>query len=154
MHMLVHTQYTAAVHVGRLCVARSVFRLCPSPALPSALKLFMLLNIIFPRRRLHKHIRVIQNNERNTWIKRSANNVMWTLFVVVLCLIHKLKRFLIASVKSELNLNYECCWKQRSITRQLFIWVFAQGCLYCMSYEWIYVNDIFCEWTAEGFRHV
>lgn len=45
---------------------RSVFRLCPSPALPSALKLFMLLNIIFPRRRLHKHIRVIQNNERNT----------------------------------------------------------------------------------------
>lgn len=29
----------------------------------------------------------------NTWIKRSANNVMWTLFVVVFCLIHTLQRF-------------------------------------------------------------
>lgn len=55
----------------------------------------------------------------NTWIKRSANNVMWTLFVVVFCLIHTLQRFLIASGSEWIKFKkkYECCWKQRSIIK-------------------------------------
>lgn len=96
----------------------------------------------------------------NTWIKRSANNVMWTLFVVVFCLIHTLQRFLIASVQSELNLKYECCWKQRSIikanlhllylsvcTRLLVLYVVWLNVLVCV--RWKYVRELVI--TAEEF---
>lgn len=41
----------------------SLLSSAPQPALALALTLWILLNVIFPGRQDHKHIRVIQNNE-------------------------------------------------------------------------------------------
>lgn len=129
MHMLVHIHYTTKSSLWvYVCVymARSLFSTWPKP-IPQCpgRSPYPVYPIIFPRRQDHKHIRVIQNNETNTWIKRSANNVMWTLFCsvffcFVFCLIHTLQRFLIASVHSELNLKY-CCKQRWTIKANLHL---------------------------------
>lgn len=80
----------------------------------------------------------------NTWIKRSANNVMWTLFVVVFCLIHTLQRFLIASVQSELNLKYECCWKQRSIIKANLHLLYLSVCTRLLVLYVVWLNVLVC----------
>lgn len=84
----------------------------------------------------------------NTWIKRSANNVMWTLFCSGF-LSHSLQRFLIASVQSELNLKYECCWKQSDIKANLHL-LYLSVCTRLLVLYVVWMNSVWGEDTCES----
>lgn len=93
----------------------------------------------------------------NTWIKRSANIVMWTLCNNFVSFIHFLDIW-----EHLFRVNY--IWKMRIVKNKDWykkkrlndiccIWVFAQGFLYCMVHGWMDVClfDRQCVW---GFKRL